>query len=440
MRIVQAVGWYLPDSVGGTELYVSALAGELRRAGHELLVAAPRVGQGERRYQHDGVDIFRYPIPAAPTRAEARGDVPVRGADALHHWFQEVRPDVVHFHTFVTGLGLHEVEAARAAGAKVVVTSHAATLGFLCERGTLLHHGLTLCDGHVAATKCAVCALEQRQVPAPLAAMLGRVPAAIANVATSLNGKVGTALGMRSLIERNQLAQQRLFESTSAFVVLSDFAADVVRSNGAPPHKVIVNRLGVDVARGPWRIKPAAPTSFPVRVGYVGRAESIKGLDDVVRAVVSLPPSVPVELQVVAAAASPAERANVEACRAQAAGDARVSFLPPAAPHDIPQLLAGFDVLVCPSRAVEGGPTIALEAHAVGTPVIGAAMPALTEYVHDGVNGRLVAPGDWRALAAALQKIAFDPAGTIDTWRMALRQPRTFAEIARDYLALYTAA
>ena len=51
MRIVQAVGWYLPTSTGGTEVYVSELSKRLRAAGHEVLIAAPEtLGQQERTY------------------------------------------------------------------------------------------------------------------------------------------------------------------------------------------------------------------------------------------------------------------------------------------------------------------------------------------------------------------------------------------------------
>jgi glycosyltransferase involved in cell wall biosynthesis len=443
LRIVQAAGWYLPDSLGGTELYVAALGDELRRAGHEVYIAAPHVGEGERHYTHDGVGVYRYPIPASPTRAEARGEVTAAGAQLFHRWLRDLRPDVVHFHTFVTGLGLNEVDAARAAGAKVIVTSHAASLGFLCARGTLLHMGTSLCDGQVEAVKCAACALQQRHVPGALAAIVSRLPRALSAAAARATGRAGTALGMRALIERNQTAQRRLFDSTSAFVVLSDFAAAVVRANGAPAGKVVVNRLGVDLTRGPWTPKPGPAeraTTSPVTFGFVGRAEAVKGLEDVVKAALLVPATVPMRLRIVAAAATPDEIASIDRCRALSAHDTRISFAAALPPGEVPAFLAEIDVLVSPSRAVEGGPTAALEAHAVGTPVIGTAMPALTEYVREGVNGVLVPPGDWKALAQQMEAIARDPASTVDRWRAALVRPRTFGDIAREYLDLYRAA
>jgi glycosyltransferase involved in cell wall biosynthesis len=248
---------------------------------------------------------------------------------------------------------------------------------------------------------------------------------------------------MPALIERNQAAQHRLFDTAAAFVVLSDFAADVVRANGAPPDKVVVNRLGVDLTRARCTRKPSPSerkTASPVTFGFVGRAEAIKGLEDVVHAASLVPRTVPFQLRVVAAASTPDEIAIVARCRAIAEDDARISIGAALPPGEIARFLTEIDVLVCPSKAVEGGPTVALEAHAVGTPVIGSTMPALTEYVRHAVNGVLVPPGDSQALAVEIERIARDPAGTVDRWRAALVQPRTFDDIARDYLDLYREA
>src|SRR5215831_751887 len=148
MRIVQVSGWYFPDSLGGTETYVAALTDRLRRAGHDVWVAAPDPGAVDARsYDHDGARVYRYPIAARPTRAEARHECAVRGAERFHAWLAGLKPDVVHLHTLVTGVGPHEIAAARAAGARVYVTTHAGGLGFLCQRGTMMQWGTTPCDG-----------------------------------------------------------------------------------------------------------------------------------------------------------------------------------------------------------------------------------------------------------------------------------------------------
>jgi glycosyltransferase involved in cell wall biosynthesis len=105
----------------------------------------------------------------------------------------------------------------------------------------------------------------------------------------------------------------------------------------------------------------------------------------------------------------------------------------------MPGHLSSIDVLCCPSVCLEGGPTVAIEAHAAGTPVAGTRIGGLAEIVTDGVDGRLVPPGDWRALAAALVEIASDPAGTVDRWRARIPAARTMDEVTADYLKLYAA-
>jgi glycosyltransferase involved in cell wall biosynthesis len=444
VRIVQALGWYLPDSLGGSELYVAALADRLRRRGHEVQVTAPDPGRDTpRHYVVDGVPVFRYPTAARVTRAQARGEAPVPGTERLHQWFAELRPDLVHVHTFVTGLGLLEIEAARRAGAAVVVTSHAASLGFVCERGTLLYLGKEVCDGRIDPVRCAACGLEQRGVPLMLGALAARVPMPISARALSRAGRVGTVLGFRALIDRNRAAQRRLFDAAAAVVVLSGYARGVLLANGAPVDKVVVNRLGVAPRPGGWTRKPGPeqrPTGREVTFGFVGRAEPIKGLEDAVRAVISLPDDVAVRLRAVVVAATADERALVERCRTLARADPRVAIDPGVPPEAMPALLAAIDALVCPSRAVEGGPTVALEAFAVGTPVVGAAVPALSELVEPGRNGALHAVGDWRALAAIMRRAAADPGATIDRWRRNIAAPRTFDDIAADYEQLYARA
>jgi glycosyltransferase involved in cell wall biosynthesis len=74
---------------------------------------------------------------------------------------------------------------------------------------------------------------------------------------------------------------------------------------------------------------------------------------------------------------------------------------------------------------------------AAGVPVIAASVGGIAEVVEDGVNARLVPPGDVDRLAAALIEVASHPEETIDRWRERLPRPRTMREVAHDYLGLY---
>jgi glycosyltransferase involved in cell wall biosynthesis len=65
--------------------------------------------------------------------------------------------------------------------------------------------------------------------------------------------------------------------------------------------------------------------------------------------------------------------------------------------------------VVVPSTRPDPLPNAALEAAAAGRCVVASAHGGLPEIVRDGVTGLLVAPGDARSLAHALDGLARDP-------------------------------
>jgi glycosyltransferase involved in cell wall biosynthesis len=77
---------------------------------------------------------------------------------------------------------------------------------------------------------------------------------------------------------------------------------------------------------------------------------------------------------------------------------------------DVDVVLGAVDAVTVPSTRPEPLGLVALEAAAAGRPVVAAAHGGVAEVVRDGETGRLVAPGDAHALAAALRGLADDPA------------------------------
>ncbi len=103
LRIVHCVGFYVPDSTGGTEVYVRDLVTALSRHSIDGTIIAA-TNKGYDRYKWHGVDVVRYPInatdvPSAPT--------PGRGSQARRSAFQgiveEAEPDIFHLHSWTSG-------------------------------------------------------------------------------------------------------------------------------------------------------------------------------------------------------------------------------------------------------------------------------------------------------------------------------------------------
>lgn len=77
--------------------------------------------------------------------------------------------------------------------------------------------------------------------------------------------------------------------------------------------------------------------------------------------------------------------------------------------RDVPEIMAALDVLVLPSIRSEATSQVVAQALAVGTPVIASTVGGSPEVVRDGETGRLVPPGEPRALAAAILDLLAAP-------------------------------
>ncbi|HEX3692381.1 MAG TPA: glycosyltransferase family 4 protein [Solirubrobacteraceae bacterium] len=79
-------------------------------------------------------------------------------------------------------------------------------------------------------------------------------------------------------------------------------------------------------------------------------------------------------------------------------------------PEDqIAEELAQASVVAVPSLWPEPFGLVGIEAMAAGRPVVASATGGTTDWLHDGVNGVLVHPGDARGLARALEELLDDP-------------------------------
>ena len=75
---------------------------------------------------------------------------------------------------------------------------------------------------------------------------------------------------------------------------------------------------------------------------------------------------------------------------------------------DVLRLLVGSDVFALASRQ-EGLPVVLMEATSVGMPIVATAVGGVPQVLTDGTDGLVIPPGDPRALARAIERLAADP-------------------------------
>jgi glycosyltransferase involved in cell wall biosynthesis len=203
----------------------------------------------------------------------------------------------------------------------------------------------------------------------------------------------------------------------TAIVAVCDAIKRDLVARGVPAGKIAVIYSGTDTARfhpavdGARVRRELQLRAEHVLITQVG-VRSLKGNDDVLEAMVKVVARLPeARLCFVGATESKTRLLREHAAARGLAGV--VSILPHR--EDVPELLAATDVSVDASYAGLGLTGALRESLAVGKPVVGTALAGNPELVVDGETGLLVPPRDPEALAAAILKLAENPA-----WRQEL--------------------
>lgn len=225
---------------------------------------------------------------------------------------------------------------------------------------------------------------------------------------------VSEAVG-RSLVARERLAAGKIVSVPNGIPIETFTAAS------PSARERLAAMLGVDAGHS--------------IVGFVGRLNWAKDLPTMLRAFALVRARRPGCVLVLVG--DGVLRGELEAL-AQAEGiAAHVRFLGDRG--DVRELLQGFDLFAM-SSVTEGYSIALLEAAATGLPIVATAVGGNAEIAREGVNGRIVPPGDPAALAAAIGDVLASPATAADMGRRgrewALREA-TVERMRTRYRELY---
>lgn len=418
LRVVHCVGFYFPDQVGGSEVYVRDLATALAERDVESSIIAATDG-APREYPWEGVPVFRYPAHADRTY--------------FQNLVSRLKPDLFHLHSWTTGAGLEHLRQVAALGIPSVVTLHVPAA--ICMRGTVLLEGKTACDGRIDEQRCAYCWAEGRGLPAPAARLLSHLPkwTPPAWATRSPFRRAATLISARAMAENQAARLHEIARLSGRIVVPSTWMHSALRANGIPAARLLLSRQAAGKAFVAGKRMPPGQGEHGLSVGFVGRLDAYKGVQTLIEALALIPSTTRLRLIV---AGSTDEAKNQRFVEEAAARDSRIELLG-ALPHDrIPAFLETVDVLAVPSRCQETGPIVVLEAHAMGVPVMGADLGGIAERIRDGVDGWLLPFDDPRAWATAMQQAVADPDQVSARAANSARR-RSASDTAAEMSALY---
>ena len=178
------------------------------------------------------------------------------------------------------------------------------------------------------------------------------------------------------------------------------------------PSRVALAYHGLDLARLP--APPARRAAGgPFVLLSVGRLVAKKGYDDLLAALARLPADLDWRFRHVGGG-DLSKALKAEAERRGLAG--RIDWLGKRARDEVFAEMRAADLFVLPSKIAPGGdrdglPNVLMEAASQRLPILSTAVSAIPEFARDGVEARLVAPGDPAALAEAIAALAADAEG-----------------------------
>jgi glycosyltransferase involved in cell wall biosynthesis len=374
-------------------------------------------------------------------------------------FLKEQNVDVLHIHVF-EGMAFDLVETVhREAGIPVVVTPH--NYVALCPQLDLMHQERSVCDDYDGGRRCVDCLRvpdfrweaarrarvhsARRVLGSPLydaIKPLGvRLVAAASRLLPKGSGRrqfeapAPPGTGFKEDLGPGQPpAHERLVSSTDRhLVVLNDygrrrlagiaalnhadrilapgrFLARVHQAMGVDPSRLRHVPLGLahiddlrqrtsqaaDFENEPWR----AGHAKPLRLVYFGNCWVNKGLGILVDAMLALDEATRrrVELDIYASG-------DDRSFRDRLGARTNIRFHGSYSAKDQARALDAADVGVFAGIALENSPLVILEMLAAGRFVIASRRGAMEDFILEGRNGSFFPPGDFAALAAAIEKI-----------------------------------
>jgi glycosyltransferase involved in cell wall biosynthesis len=378
MRILHLVHQYMPEHVGGTELYTRWLTHALSLRGHEITIFYHRSaeGTGQEHRLEKGVNVW---AAWNGLQSPARRFLATFGDSSMERAFErvleEVTPDLIHIEHLM-GLPVALVRSIQQRGFPYVITLW--DFWWVCANAQLLtNYSQQVCDGPQMYLNCARCALDRANLP-----WLWPVLPPMAGV----------------LAWRNHLLR-RVMQAADGLIAPTEFVRHWYVAHGAPTENLLTIIPGLEYPP----VVPRQRSDGPVRFAYIGGLSWQKGVHVLIEAFTEIHGVW--ELWIAGDESfDPVYVANL---RAQAAPGVR--FLGQLTREEVWETLAQVDVVLVSSLWYETFSFIISEAFASGAPVVVSRLGPLADRVCDNVDGFLVPPGDVVAWRTVLQRLVDEP-------------------------------
>ena len=412
MKILQVLHQFLPDHLGGIEIYVRNLSSELVRSRENVWVfSAPGHilwDPIETESVFDGLKTIQIINKAGYKKGffaffkTFKNDSALRSFDRV---LTEFKPDIIHFHHTVYLSG-EMVFLAKRRGIPIVLTLH--DFWFLCHKLHLLNWRGDQCNGPQIGARCALCLGSENQ---------------------GIQRWIKSFLYLIPLLYRTRY-QIRALKSADRIVIPAMFLK-MILAPYCPKHldKVIHIPYGIPHTQSSF---VPAKRSDNIRFGYLGSIKRHKGVHLLIDAFNSLDQhKSTLHIHGNNTSNKSSYQELINKC-----SNERVFFNGPYDNQRVGDILKDIDVLVVPSIWRETGPMVILEAFASKKPVIAPMLGGMGELIRDGENGFLFEHGNVSSLKRTLRFVLENPSA-IKTLNSRLDKTHSLESNAAKVMEIY---
>lgn len=431
MKILHVAHSFLPYSLGGVETYLYHLARAQALEGNVAVFhpvfTGTQVQYTVTRGELNGVRTYAIEMggePRVPFGELYDGVLLSRFQETI----REYVPEVIHYHSLINlsmGLLSPDVPVAK------VFTVH--DFWLMCQRVVLFRTDESLCRGPEGGLLCVTCRDPAKPTPHHMASLVDRF--------FELRRRV-VSYNFARMQFNDRVFQQQFRQSfardkarqVDRWIALSRLWHEMYLNWGIEPERIQHSKLGIDTTSITSRPDRVLNPTTPVRFGFIGRVERLKGVETLLGAFnqISAPNA---ELRLYGKFTPDSYESHIR----NLAKHANVEFMGAFHPADLPRVLSHMDVLVLPSIHYENCPMVVLEARAAGVPAIVSDIGGGAELVTPGQDGWHFARADASSLAALLEHIATHPE-QINAMRASLPPVKTVKENARELEQVYADA
>jgi glycosyltransferase involved in cell wall biosynthesis len=374
--------------VGGAEIFARRFAEGLVQRGDEVEVMRAASAPDQARETCNGINVYSAPVRniyrpfteqknlAQRTLWHAIDDWQMQ-APLIAERIRAFKPDVLHSNN-LSGLTTAIWRVAAQLGVPVLHTIHDYYL--TCPRCSRFNKGHT-CSG--TCTSCSILTYHRKRATHWLSAVVG-----VSERVLSIHTDMG------------------MFADT--------------------PIRTVIRNASTEPPREPY---PRPLCTNEVTFGFIGRLAEEKGIDNLMRALATLPRDR--IRMVIAGRVNDQEQQRLQ----QLAPDARIEFMGFVSPDEFYKQV---DVVVAPSIWHDPGPLVVADAKAAGRPLLGTHFGGMPEVIVHGVTGWLT-EADPASLARSMLEIAADPHKIEEVSRRLIADTNqwSFSDVLSSYKSLY---